>query len=437
MNRLPCYVLLGGVLLASLLGPGGCSSIWQDDTDVHVIVDNVAWTWFTDERAIVVDSFLYVGHVDTAGATRVTTYLIRASGDSGRDTTVRLSTYREVDDHNNPALLRLEDGRTLAAYAQHHEAPYWYWRFEKGDHESFQWSSERRSTSVGARVTYNNLFQLSGENGRIYNVFRGLNFDPTMMTSEDGGQTWSAPRHVLRSGGSGTRPYVKYVSNGEDRIDLLYTQGHPRQKKNDVYHLYYQDRVFHRSDGTRICHVKTEGCLPVQVDRGTLVYDADEAGRAWVWDVEYTEEGEPVGVYVTARDSTVGRDLRYRYARYDAETSTWTEQEIAHAGTRLYEGENHYAGGIALDPEDVGRVYLSADVHPETVGSTASGQYQIYEGTAENQEWTWTQITESSAADNLRPFVPRGADEHQVVLWLRGEYTTYTDYDTNVVGIIQ
>ncbi len=432
MNRSPFYILWGVMLLGLVPGLAGCSSA-PSGADVRVVAENAAWTWFTDERAIVAGSALYVGHVDTAGAVGVTTVRLG----SGQDTTVRLSTFREVDDHDNPALLQLDDGRVLATYAQHHEEPYWYWRSERPGSGSVKWSSQRRTDSLGAKVTYSNLFQLSDEDGRLYNLFRALNFDPTLMTSTDGGATWSAPRHLLTSGGAGTRPYVKYASNGEDRIDLLYTQAHPRQEATDVYHLFYDDGTLHRSDGTPICRLAAADCLPVEVKEGTRVYDAATAGRVWVWDLEYATNGEPVGVYVAARDSTIGKDLRYRYARYDAEAEAWAEQEIAHAGTRLYDDERHYAGGIALDPKNTDRVYASADVHPASGDTTASGRYQLYRGEREEEGWMWTQMTDTPAADNLRPFVPRRPDGSPIVLWMRGEYGSYTDYDTNIVSLIR
>ncbi|MFP4229370.1 MAG: BNR-4 repeat-containing protein [Salinivenus sp.] len=437
MNRLT-LLILGGALLGATLGLPGCTSAPEADRSVEVVAEAAAWTWFTDERAIVADSTLYVGHVDTAGAVGVTT---RALGDAqadGRDTTARLSSFREVDDHDNPALLQLDDGRVLATYAQHHEEPYWYWRSERPGTGAVEWSDEGRTDSLAAPVTYSNLFQLSGEDGRLYNFFRALNFDPTLMTSADGGETWDAPRHLLVSGDGGTRPYVKYASDGEGRIDLLYTQAHPRQAATDVYHAFYEDGTFHQSDGTPICQLDAADCLPIEVQDGTQVYDADTAGRAWVWDLDYAASGAPVGVYVAARDSTVGNDLRYRYARYDGSTEAWTEQEIAHAGTRLYDDEHHYAGGIALDPADPARVYASADVHPASGDSTASGRYQLYRGERSEEGWDWTQVTDTPGADNLRPFVPRrSADGSPIVLWMRGEYTSYTDYDTNIVGLLR
>ena len=47
-------------------------------------------------------------------------------------------------------------------------------------------------------------------------------------------------------------------------------------------------------------------------------------------------------------------------------------------------------------------------------------------------------MTRDSATDNLRPIVPvwPGAAGRQVVLWLRGSYRSYTDYDLDVVGLL-
>lgn len=436
-RRFELAVVLG--FLGLLVGALGCvqeSPVSEnpfDGVDEQVFARGGAWTWFNDERAVFADSVLYVGHVDTAGYSSVTTYPIGSPHGATRH---RLSSFRQQDDHNNPALLERGDGSLLAAYARHHEDPYWFWR--TAETESIEWAPEQRTDSMGAPVTYANVFRLSAEDGRIYNFFRAGNFDPTLMRSSDGGASWEEPRHFLRAGDQYQRPYAKYVSNGTDRIDVLYTQGHPRQVKNDVYHLYYRDGALHKSDGTPICRLEAADCLPVEYQEGTRIYAAHQAGRAWVWDVEYAEEGAPAGVYVAARDSTVGQDLRYRYARFSPSEGRWNEGEIAHAGTRLYEGENHYAGGIVISPNDARVVYLSADVDPETGDAREVGRYELYRGvqSRRGESWQWTQLTEESDADNMRPYVTTGVDNRPVLLWMQGTYRTYTDYETDVVGLI-
>lgn len=404
----------------------------------RVMVEGGAWTWFNDERAVVADGRLLVGYVDTAGFAGVAVTPLDGAGPAR---SYRLGSFRERDDHDNPSLLRLDDGRVLAAWAPHDTRPFWWWRHGTPAGDSVVWSPEQRTDSLGATVTYANLIRLAGEGGRVYDFFRGINFDPTVMTSDDGGETWSEPRHFLLAGTDRTRPYVKYASDGDGRIDFVYTRAHPRQARTHVYHAYYQDGLLHRSNGTAIQPmpgVRTAGGThvgPMPVSLGTRVYHGAVAGRAWVWDLEHDSAGAPVAAYVAARDSTIGLDLRYRYARWDPVLGVWREGEIGWAGTRLYEGENHYAGGIAIDPADPSTVYASADVHPATGEPT--DHYQIYRGRTDDlgASWRWAALTPDATTDHIRPFVTRG-DGPRALLWLRGRYTSYTDFDTDVVGLV-
>ena len=48
------------------------------------------------------------------------------------------------------------------------------------------------------------------------------------------------------------RPYVVYASNQTDTIHMLYTEAHPRDFDNSLYHVYYRGGMLHRSDGTPI-----------------------------------------------------------------------------------------------------------------------------------------------------------------------------------------
>jgi hypothetical protein len=48
----------------------------------------------------------------------------------------------------------------------------------------------------------------------------------------------------------------------------------------------------------------------------------------------------------------------------------------------------------------------------------------------------WTAVTKDSTADNIRPIVPIWKNKRYALLWLRGAYRTYTDYDLAVVGFI-
>lgn len=409
---------------------------------IRPLVPNGAWTWFNDERVIVDRQILYIGSIDSLGRVGIDLYSLANPFGNLPDGEYILSSWRSRDDHNNPALLKLTDGKILAAYTKHGVEPRLYWRMADIDAsgQKLEWGPEVEKT-VGARTTYNNLFQLSDEDGRIYNFIRAIGFNPNFLYSDDAARTWQGPFVLIKSGDDRTRPYVKYAGNGKDRIDFLYTDGHPRDvRDNSVYHLYYKNGGFYRSDGTLIKTIEEVKENPLIPSDGTKIYDgATETGRGWVWDMEYDEQSNPVAAYITSADHAEGKDLRYRYACWDAAQKKWMEWQIAFAGTHLYVPENHYAGGITIDPQDTDTVYISADVSPDTGKTNPSGHYQIFQGkiSRDTQDCRWMQLTFDTDADNFRPVIPRKHGCKICLIWLRGQYKTYTNYKTSIVGIIE
>jgi hypothetical protein len=239
--------------------------------------------------------------------------------------------------------------------------------------------------------------------------------------------------HFLASGENATRrPYVKYVDNGKNRIDFFFTDGHPRDvRDNNVYHLYYEDGAFYTSDGTKVREMEDLSGNPIKVSEGTLVFDGSGAeGRGWVWDLEYDQDGHPVGAFISSPSGDIGTEMEYRLARWDG--SEWQQERIAHAGSNLYPAEQHYAGGIAIDPFDAERVIVSADVDPASGEPLPGRVYQLFEGRHSGEGWTWTQLTFDPAADQLRPTFVR--QRPNTFLWFAGRYDTYTDYDARIMG---
>ena len=54
---------------------------------------------------------------------------------------------------------------------------------------------------------------------------------------------------------------------------------------------------------------------PLTPTDATLIYAGQEAGRGWVWHLEYDQHGQPVAAFINSVDHQIGRDLRYRLAR--------------------------------------------------------------------------------------------------------------------------
>ncbi|MBI3279273.1 MAG: BNR-4 repeat-containing protein [Acidobacteria bacterium] len=444
-------VIAGAALVcAAALGSG------RETERVVVFNDDGGWSWFQDERAIVDQGRLIIGSVaagvsDPArrGDIEVTSYDLASGAITRAELHDQLASGKSAyDDHNSPALLVRPDGRLLAVYSKHGPENRFYCRVTERPHEGRSWRPERPFVpSETSRITYSNLHRLSRE-GRIYNFFRGLDnsFKPSYAWSEDEGESWKAGNvYIDVPTRFKHRPYVKYASNGADTVHMFYTDGHPRNFDNSAHHIFYRGGKLHTSDG-KVIRGLAEGLK--QPEEGTRVFQGDANNVAWVSDIHLDGAGRPYVAYSVQKDSAGipprqgGEDHRYRYARWDG--SKWQDFEIAHAGRRLYPGEDDYTGNIALDPQDPNTVYISVDVDPRTGQPLASAadhkrHYEIFRGATHDggRSWAWTPLTRNSSADNIRPIVPVWKSDQVAVIWLRGTYRAYTDYDLDVVGVIR
>lgn len=444
--RLPTLALLAALSLCA--------------AEPFIVNDDGGWCWFEDERAIVVDgkivaATIATGYRDPArkGAVEVATY-DPATGRTAVAALHRPASEEErrlwADDHNSPALLLRPDGRILAMYARHGNEEKIYYRISKNPRDTSAWGEERVFVpSPKSRVTYSNLHFLARENGgkgRIYDFYRGFDasFKPSWAWSDDHGETWRPGKVFIDVPGEFRhRPYVKYASDGRDTVHMTYTEGHPRNYDNSIYHIFYRAGNLHGSGGTVLRSLE-EGL--VKPEEGTLVFRGDPQNVAWTSDIHLDRRGRPFLAFSVQKDSAGmapgvgGDDFRYYQARWDGKT--WAAREIAYGGSKLYPKEDDYTGNIALDPHDPDTVFISTNAHPATgepLVSRADGRrrWEIFRGATRDGgvTWTWTPLTSDSRADNIRPVVPIWEGSSRAVLWLRGTMRAYTDYDFSVVGL--
>lgn len=429
----------------------------QAQTNFATLTTDGAWTWYNDHRALFHQGKLYFGFVRAGDGKSALSVFDLATG---RTTNLWASGFSQLDDHNNPALLAKQDGLLLSAYSRHLSDQYFSYRTANSTNpvSPVGWNAEQNLPNSGASMTYANLFQLSSEGGTIYNYCRNQNFNPSVYTSTDGGTNWSAPQSFIRTGTGSIRPYMKYASDNIGRVDFLYTDGHPRDIANSLYHLYYTNGAFYKTDGTL---VRSYATLPIQHDageRGAVIYQYSDAaqadpngwipsGRAWCWETAYQSNGAPVCVFTVQRDDVTGSGwsndrIYYYYARWTG--TTWQKRFIAHAGRPLYSAEDDYAGGICIDPVEPNVIYISSNAqNPFNLADTtnvplsASQRYELWRGVTADGGLTfsWSQVTSNSIVDNLRPYVPRRNGGERSVLWFRGAYTTYSTYACSIVGL--
>jgi len=405
---------------------------------VIVFNDNGAWSWFEDERAV----------VDTRSGTLLVSSVADDSGTDGaaRAGNVEVVAYDvtegtlartvlhaglQADDHDSAALHVDADGDVVAMYAGHHMDDLTRWRVARPDGE---WGPER-TLAHPAPVTYANVLpaRLRGRDVLVAFV-RAAGWDPNILVSRDGGERWHHLGRLLAGPG---RPYVRYAADGAGRVHVLTTPQHPDDHANGIHHGVVEGGRLLRSDGTVADAVLTDDDA-VAPEQLTEVFAGGALGRAWTIDLHVDQRGRPYAAF-SVRDAT---GHHYAYARHDG--SRWHVHHLAHAGRALYPGQPHYTGLVALDPQDPSRVVVSTDAHPASgapLVSAADGRrhHELFEGLTRDggRHWSWRAITVDSTDDNLRPIIPIWDSRHRAILWLRGRYTTYLDYDLDVVGIIE
>jgi hypothetical protein len=407
-----------------------------DPGTVVVLNDNGAWCWFQDERAIVdvAAGRLLVGSVaddsGSGGTARdgdidVVAYDLR-TGTTSRTT---LHPHLGGDDHNAPALHVRADGRYVAMYSAHADDDLTRWRVTSPADRS-RWAPEQRLRH-DAPVTYSNIVATGDD--ELVGFVRGADLDPHVITSGDDGATWQRRGRLLAGPG---RPYVRYAAAPDGRVHLITTEQHPDAAPTSIYHGIV--------DGLRL--TATSGAVldadladedAVAPDLLSPVYLARPGERAWAIDLEVDADGRGYAALSVRR----GGVNTYLYARQAPDG--WHVHRLAAAGSSLYAGEPHYTGLVALDPNDPSRVVVSTDVDPVAGTPLISGRdgrqhHELFAGrTADDgATWTWAAITADSDADNLRPLIPRWPGDDTALLWLRGAYRDYRDYDLDVVALV-
>ncbi|MFH1502748.1 MAG: BNR-4 repeat-containing protein [Candidatus Eisenbacteria bacterium] len=441
MRRFPTAVLLAAVMALAPVSLDGCASrapVGQDrGASVVELTPDGAWSWFSEPRAFCVGETLVAGWVTSAGRLQAGTC------DLG---THRVSVFDVVpefdgDDHSHPVLVRTSDGRYSAFYSIHAGAStYLKYRVTARPFDLSSWYGEREiatNTPGFGGATYPNPVPLSGAVDTLLVFWRGGNWNPTCVrVSYDplwtDWQFGDAEALVLRPS---ERPYAKYAVDGTGRVGIAFTDGHPRETKNNLYFIAADPRdvsgtSLRGADGRKL---GSPADLPLTAADADLVFDrtsaTEETGdNCWIWDVAFDASDNAVVAYSTF----VSRgEHQYHVARHDG--VRWEDQLLVGAAggsiadtTRGYH-EYYYSGGMALDPADPGTVYMSL---PNAAGGWDIAQWKTADG---GRSWAATAVTSGATEKNVRPVVPRdhppGLD---IVLWMSGRYEHYTDYETAV-----
>ena len=412
------------------------SAVAQDMTvypyaeDYQVITRDGAWCWFSDPRAIYVDDKMFGGFVDKEGSIWAFCY----DPSTCQSKQYKLFNKLDYDDHANPSIMALSDQRLVLFFSAHggtKNSPIYYavskYPSDISSWEEVQEINSEMEGSLG--VCYTNPVMLSDENNRVYLFFRGRDFKPTCIYTDDL-KTWSQPINLVRNDpgyGQGGRPYTKITTNHKDKIFFAFTDAHPRDRAtNSIYFMMYKNGKICKADGTVVSET-LGSIIPSQVDK---VYDATRTfDKAWIWDIAFDESEKPILVY--ARFSDRDNKHSYWYARWNG--IKWENHKITDAGQWFQrteyvkekpEYECNYSGGVYLDHENPNILYTSRPINDRF-------EIEKWTFTGGKQKWITEAITYQSEKDNVRPFVVRNHRGSQPsVLWMYNyKYPGFKAYD--------
>ena len=412
------------------------SAVAQDMTvypyaeDYQVITRDGAWCWFSDPRAIYVDDKMFGGFVDKEGSIWAFCY----DPSTCQSKQYKLFNKLDYDDHANPSIMALSDQRLVLFFSAHggtKNSPIYYavskYPSDISSWEEVQEINPEMEGSLG--VCYTNPVMLSDENNRVYLFFRGRDFKPTCIYTDDL-KTWSQPINLVRNDpgyGQGGSPYTKITTNHKDKIFFAFTDAHPRDRAtNSIYFMMYKNGKICKADGTVVSET-LGSIIPSQVDK---VYDATRTfDKAWIWDIAFDESEKPILVY--ARFSDRDNKHSYWYARWNG--IKWENHKITDAGQWFQrteyvkekpEYECNYSGGVYLDHENPNILYTSRPINDRF-------EIEKWTFTGGKQKWITEAITYQSEKDNVRPFVVRNHRGSQPsVLWMYNyKYPGFKAYD--------
>lgn len=412
------------------------SAVAQDMTvypyaeDYQVITRDGAWCWFSDPRAIYVDDKMFGGFVDKEGSIWAFCY----DPSTCQSKQYKLFNKLDYDDHANPSIMALSDQRLVLFFSAHggtKNSPIYYavskYPSDISSWEEVQEINPEMEGSLG--VCYTNPVMLSDENNRVYLFFRGRDFKPTCIYTDDL-KTWGQPINLVRNDpgyGQGGRPYTKITTNHKDKIFFAFTDAHPRDRAtNSIYFMMYKNGKICKADGTVVSET-LGSIIPSQVDK---VYDATRTfDKAWIWDIAFDESEKPILVY--ARFSDRDNKHSYWYARWNG--IKWENHKITDAGQWFQrteyvkekpEYECNYSGGVYLDHENPNILYTSRPINDRF-------EIEKWTFTGGKQKWITEAITYQSEKDNVRPFVVRNHRGSQPsVLWMYNyKYPGFKAYD--------
>ena len=357
----------------------------------RIIVEDLAWCWWTRPRAVRLGRQAWFAGLDTRGGI-VAARLDLRTGELQRQ---RLAQF-EDDDHNNPALV-VDPDRPLACFYSRHDAEEGMrLRISKRPLDLSEWEDERILPFSGS-TTYAQVHVL-GDELHLFTRLDGPRWAWAM--SADWGRSWGEPRDFL-SFDTDWLIYMPTAMLADGRTLRVAVSGHPREASAKPLHDVWACLVdlvtgaVTSTSGEVLGNLRTGAGLPINYDRLELMAKTPADRTANLFDVSNGPVFE-VGFVSKLKDDFSTRDARYHVG--SLREGRWVVEDVAPAGAKFgYVDAGFYVGGLAFpDRAAAGQVYLTREAgglwHLELYKRDAGGR------------WAGTELVRPTATRLTRPW---------------------------------
>lgn len=352
----------------------------------------------------------YISSVDKNGNIIIMDYDHRF----GNHTFFTLHPNLEVNLHDNPSLLLRNDNKLIAFYCKHGGDTLRY-RISTNPLDISAWGAEQK-VYIGPTITYPTPIKLDGEN-KIYLFFRGpADLEEwSYITSTDSGTTWSSINTFFREV-AGNHDYIEFATDGDSIIHFM-QYGHALFEDSDLFYFRYKNDSLYRIDGTVVGSLAGDTIFRSEMD---TIYKQSDVGHNEVFRGNIAIDSLNNPYYVFTTYSSADHCI-FNWGYWNG--SSWNTDTITSADSLL---ENYFVSTIDIDDEQLNRVYFWKWIN---------GYREIYRASTNDNgdSWNIQQVTSNSDEDNIFPNIIRNHGVNSVIVWLKGTYTTYLNYDTDVM----
>lgn len=388
-----------------------------------VLASDGAYTWWTKALAIRyvdVKDKTYISYINSNGNMMVGSM----DHKTGKKEYFSLAKY-ERDDHNSASLAVLPNGKILAIYARHNADNKLRWRIssKKEDISNF---SEEKVVLCSNVITYIQIHKINDNEYRVFYRVGSSNWGTRVynyITDE-----WTDEVIWLKEPRGG-QYYLWSQEAADGTIDMFMTSHPINGRDQNIYYCYFdKEGNIYKVEGDKVANLNEKSTLPIEPRDIDLVYKAKGKESTRLFDVSYMGDGRGVlfGVFTNVNDCV------YKYCFYDNNTNSWSIKDVVHAGLPVEDppGRNFYFGGLVFAKGDINTLYVSRE-------NEGTWYIEKWETKNNGDSWVTTLLDKSSEFELFRPQCPYNSHDDIDVFYIKGNYITYMDFDTDIIMIAE